>query len=119
MTAAAIDLTLFTGTVDFTDTTVTPLYGTKAEFFTGSASCLWMGDVIPDGIVKYTGTNNDRDPILTRVGVSPPTATKTGYWPEDTNLDYVVKYLGADNDRDPILSVVGGSTTATRSEQLP
>lgn len=114
MTAAAVDV--LGGVVDFT-TTSTALYGTNPTYVTGSTRCLWMGDVLPDGIVKYIGANNDRDPILTRVG-GLTTGTYTGYTKEDTNLDNVVKYIGTDNDRDPIIGVTGG-TTSTRSAQLP
>jgi hypothetical protein len=32
-------------------------------------------DVTLDGQVKYTGTGNDRDPILSNVGGTVPTAT--------------------------------------------
>ena len=70
--------------------------------------------------VKYTGTNNDRDAILTAVGGATPTATVTGYRMEDVNLDGVVRYTGVDNDRDIILQTIGGVVpTATRAEQMP
>ena len=83
-------------------------------------NCLWMGDAVRDSQVKYTGTDNDRDPILTRVGGTIPTATTSGYWIEDLTMDGVVKYTGAANDRDPILDNVGGTVpTATRNAQLP
>ncbi|MEO8068635.1 MAG: hypothetical protein ABI599_13140 [Flavobacteriales bacterium] len=83
-------------------------------------NCLWMGDAIRDSQLKYTGTSNDRDPILTRVGGSIPTATLPGYFLEDCNMDGVVKYTGTANDRDPILINIGGGVpTATRNAQLP
>ena len=34
-----------------------------------------------DGSVKYTGTNNDRDPILVNIGGAVPTNTKTEQLP--------------------------------------
>ena len=68
----------------------------------------------------YTGSNNDRDPILVVIGGSVPTAVVNGYYLEDTNLTGTVKYTGALNDRDPILVNIGGLVpTATRVEQLP
>jgi len=71
-------------------------------------------------VIKYTGGNNDRDPILQRIGGVSPTATLPGYWPEDVTLDGLVKYTGAGNDRDRLLLTIGGSVpTNTRSEQLP
>ena len=78
------------------------------------------GDVTRNGQVKYAGSGNDRDPILTRVGGTVPTATASGYLPEDLNMDGSVKYAGSSNDRDVILTVIGGTTpTATRSAQIP
>lgn len=71
--------------------------------------------------MKYTGTNNDRDAILTAIGGSVPTNTLSGqYLQEDLNLDGVVKYTGPSNDRDLILQTIGGRVpTAVRVEQVP
>ncbi|MBK9194294.1 MAG: hypothetical protein IPO17_04740 [Flavobacteriales bacterium] len=86
----------------------------------GGTNCMWMGDALRNSEVKYTGTSNDRDPILTRVGGSVPTATLPGYFTEDCNMDGLVKYTGTVNDRDPILTAVGGTVpTNTRLAQLP
>ncbi|QQR87661.1 MAG: hypothetical protein IPJ76_05395 [Flavobacteriales bacterium] len=83
-------------------------------------NCLWMGDAVRDSQLKYTGGTNDRDPILTRVGGTVPTATVNGYYTEDCTMDGQVKYTGTANDRDPILTNVGGSVpTATRNAQIP
>jgi hypothetical protein len=105
--------------VDFTlPSTLT--WGTDARKAVGGVTVLWMGDVNGDGVLKYTGTANDRDPILVSVGGSVPTATLPGYHPEDVNLDGTVKYTGTANDRDPILVNVGGTVpTNTRVEQIP
>ena len=81
---------------------------------------LWAGNSRDDGFVKYTGANNDRDPILTRIGGVVPTNTATGYFTEDVNLNGEVKYTGGSNDRDPILNNIGGNVpTGSRVEQLP
>ena len=84
---------------------------------------LWAGNCYRDGAVnqlKYTGTSNDRDPILVRIGGVVPTSVVNGYFPEDVTLDGSVKYTGSANDRDPILVNVGGVVpTNTRVEQLP
>ncbi|MBX2972643.1 MAG: delta-60 repeat domain-containing protein [Flavobacteriales bacterium] len=78
------------------------------------------GDVTFNGTVQYTGTGNDRDPILTRIGGVVPTNTVSGYWREDVNMDGVVKYTGAGNDRDLILQSVGATVpTNTRTATLP
>jgi DNA-binding beta-propeller fold protein YncE len=97
-----------------------PTYGTEARKVLGTIAALWAGDVDGNGVLRYTGQFNDRDPILVRVGGSIPTATASGYFPEDINLDGIVRYTNQNNDRDPILVNVGGSVpTATRQEQLP
>lgn len=98
----------------------TATYGTDARKAIGALRVLWAGDVSGDGVLKYTNADNDRDPILARIGGVVPTLTVAGYHPEDVNLDGVVKYTNADNDRDIILSNIGGTIpTNTREEQLP
>jgi hypothetical protein len=78
------------------------------------------GDASVDGQLRYTGANNDRDPILQRVGGTVPTGTVNGYHPEDVNLDGQVRYTGVANDRDIILQNIGGSVpTAVRPDGLP
>ena len=81
---------------------------------------LWAGNALMDGQVKYTGSANDRVPILVGVGSTVPTNTVAGYQPIDVNLDGLVKYTGTANDRDPILVNVGGTTpNNVITEQIP
>lgn len=82
---------------------------------------LWPGNTNGDGLVKYTGANNDRDPILQAIGGVVPTNTLNGVYDQhDVNMDGTVKYTGSFNDRDPILQTIGGTVpTLTRAEQLP
>ncbi|MBS1583845.1 MAG: right-handed parallel beta-helix repeat-containing protein [Bacteroidetes bacterium] len=105
-------------TVDFTSGTGT--YGQTAQQSNGTRFGLWPGNVNGDATVKYTGSVNDRDPVLSAIGGSIPTAAVTGYRNEDVNMDAWTLYTGAGNDRDFILVTVGGSLpTATRAEQVP
>ncbi|MBK7553484.1 MAG: hypothetical protein IPI55_02485 [Flavobacteriales bacterium] len=98
-------------------------WGTDGRKNVSGTMLLWMGNGLRDGEhseLKYTGLSNDRDPILTDIGGTVPTATVSGYFVTDHNLDGSVKYTGADNDRDPILLNIGGIVpTNTRTEQLP
>jgi hypothetical protein len=96
-------------------------FGTSPRTIQGSVALLWPGNTLLDNMVKYTGSGNDRDPILSAIGGSVPTNTLTGqYRIEDVNLDGVVKYTGTNNDRDLILQTVGGTVpTAVRLEQVP
>ncbi len=119
MSGSAVALSANATVVDFTVPT-TATYGTNAQRNVGGVNVLWSGDVLRDGRLSYSGTGNDRDPVLVRIGGAVPTASTTGYLQEDVNLDGVVKYSGAANDRDPILSNIGGSVpTAILLEQLP
>ena len=98
----------------------TPTYGTNAQKTIGAARASWAGDTRGNGDLKYTGSNNDRDPILVKVGSTTPNNTVAGYWREDVNMDALVKYTGSGNDRDPILVNVGSTTpNNVRPQQLP
>lgn len=96
-------------------------YGTAAsKTVLNNVQVLWSGNSVQDGAIKYTGLDNDRDPILVAIGGSVPTATIAGYWNEDVTMDGVVKYVGLNNDRDPILVNIGGLVvTNVKIEQLP
>lgn len=119
MTATPVPLSAAATTVDLR-LPGTATFGTEARKTVGSLRVLWAGNVQRDDRLKYTGSGNDRDPVLTAVGGSVPTATTTGYRREDVNMDGVVKYAGSANDRDPVLVNIGGVVpTATRIEQLP
>ena len=96
-------------------------FGTNAQQPNGPNFCLWPGDGNFDGQVKYSGSGNDRDVVLTAVGGSTPTNVAYNvYSGADVNLDGVVKYAGANNDRDIILQTIGGVVpTAVRVQQVP
>jgi hypothetical protein len=119
MTLAALTFGTSAVNVDLTSAG-TLCFGTNARKTAGTMQVLWSGDVVRDGTLKYTGTTNDRDPILVTIGGTVPTNTLVGYHSDDVNLDAVVKYTGTLNDRDPILVNIGGTVpTLTREEQLP
>jgi hypothetical protein len=96
-------------------------YGTDGRKNIGGTMVLWTGDVGFDGKLKYTGSGNDRDPILIGIGSTAPNNTIVGqYRSEDVNLDGTVKYTGTGNDRDPILTNVGSTTpNNVRQGQVP
>ncbi len=120
MTAGLVALGNAPVTIDFT-LAGTSTYGSAARKTVGSKQVLWAGDVAGNGMLMYTGTNNDRDPILAAIGGALPTNTVVGtYAQSDTNLDGVIKYVGVGNDRDIILINIGGTVpTAVRVAQLP
>lgn len=119
MTAGPLALAGTSTALDLTSAgTIT--WGNAARKVINGVQVLWTGNVRPDALLRYTGANNDRDPILVAVGGTVPTATLAGYRIEDTNLDGLVKYAGSANDRDMVLVNIGGTVpTATRAQQLP
>jgi endonuclease/exonuclease/phosphatase family metal-dependent hydrolase len=119
MTANAIALSNAPVTIDFTAPT-TSTYGTNATKALNSVQVLWCGNTVRDGVLKYTGTANDRDAILVVVGGNTPNNTTSGYAVTDVNMDGTIKYTGAGNDRDPVLVNVGSTTpNGTKTEQIP
>lgn len=116
MTSTPINIT--NGTI--LDFSTINTWGSEGMVTIGGVKALWAGDVNFDGILKYTGSGNDRDLILSRIGGITPTNVTNGYFPEDLNLSGVTKYTGQDNDRDIILLNIGGTVpTNTRSSQIP
>jgi hypothetical protein len=119
MTLTSLSVVGNTATIDLR-AAATATFGNGARRIAGASAFMWSGNVLVDDLLKYTGVDNDRDPILQTVGGTVPTATTTGYLQADVNLDGVVKYSGVNNDRDPILSNIGGSVpTSTLQEQVP
>ncbi len=123
MTLTGVPLSNSSTSVDLTLAS-TNTYGTNArKAITGTfpAQVLWAGDVNFNKQLKYAGSANDRDPILTAIGGSIPTNTLSGqYRKEDINMNGQVKYAGSANDRDILLQNIGGSVpTAVRNAQLP
>lgn len=96
-------------------------YGTDARRMLEGKALLWCGDVTTDGRIMYTGTANDRDRVLAKIGGTVPTNVVTNvYSEEDVDLDGRVLYTGSGNDRDRILQSIGGSIpTTVRTAQLP
>jgi hypothetical protein len=122
MTATPVALGAATTTIDLRllDQATFGIDARKSITGAFPVQALWAGDVTFDRSLKYTGQDNDRDPILSAIGGVVPTNTTNGYLPEDVNMDGTVKYTGLNNDRDPILQNIGGVVpTNVRMEQAP
>jgi hypothetical protein len=119
MTATAQPLAPDAVLMDLSDGSVPLLGGNAATKGINGTRCMWSGDVNMDNVVRYTGAQNDRDPILFTVGGVNATATVSGYAAEDVNLDGVVKYTGLGNDRDTMLLNVGSLPTGQRQGTIP
>jgi hypothetical protein len=78
MTAQPIALGASQTTIDLSDPIV-PLYGTEAMHTVSGVRVHWQGNTLRDGELKYTGLDNDRDPILIRIGGTVATNVVTGY----------------------------------------
>ena len=122
MTSTSLSLSTTATTVDFSSA-ATSTFGTNArKGITGTVptQALWAGDATFNGQVRYTGSGNDRDPILVKVGSTTPNNSVSGYWREDVNMNGQVRYTGSANDRDPIIVNVGSTTpNNVRIQQLP
>ncbi|MBK8338914.1 MAG: S8 family serine peptidase [Flavobacteriales bacterium] len=92
---------------DFTGT-VNNVFGTNARKDLSGKMGMWAGDVTFNNQLKYAGSANDRDPILTAIGGAVPTNTVSGYLGADINMNGQVKYAGSANDRDILLQNIGG-----------
>jgi hypothetical protein len=68
---------------------------------------MMSGDVNGDHLVKYNGSNNDKNAILEAVGIQTPNNIIPGYNRFDVNMDGVVKYNGAENDKNALLMIIG------------
>lgn len=120
MTSTARELGLAPVTIDLRSAS-TACYGLNPRAQVGGVYCLWAGDANGDSVLKYTGSGNDRDPIILAVGGSTPNNTLNNvYDRRDTNMDGSIRYTGTNNDRDNILINVGSTVpTNTRAQQLP
>ncbi|MBP6697558.1 MAG: S8 family serine peptidase, partial [Flavobacteriales bacterium] len=72
---------------DFTGA-ATNVFGTNARKDLSGKLGMWAGDVTFNNQLKYAGSANDRDPILTAIGGAVPTNTLSGqYRMEDINMN--------------------------------
>ncbi len=119
MTGTAVALGNNSTTLDLTSTG-TALYGINPTATAGATRLLWSGDVSYNKTIAYTGSGNDRDPILVTVGSTTPNSTVMAYSSSDVDLDGSVRYTGSGNDRDKILVNVGSTApNSIQNEQLP
>jgi len=110
----------YPGTLDFRDIINHPPYGgaqdALIELQTGHWGML-SGDLNQNYVLKYSGSNNDRGPVLQRIvnvtGSTSITSTTNGYYPEDLNMDGVVKYSGQGNDPSIIIQNLVTKTGST------
>jgi hypothetical protein len=119
ITATAHSLSGTATLMDLTNGSTPLLGGGPATVDVGGVRCMWSGDVNMDGMVRYTGSQNDRESILFLIGGIDPTNTATGYFQEDLNMDGSVKYTGVDNDRDALLLNVGALPTGQLDGTIP
>lgn len=85
----------------------------------GGMMGMFAGDCRADTLVKYYGTDNDCDYILTKVGPGTISTIVDGYHAEDLNMDGHVKYTGKDNDRTVIYNALDGDVGNTLHAHIP
>ncbi len=72
---------------------------------------LWAGDANGDGVVKFSGANNDKNVVLGVVGLNNVTNVVSGYNIADVNLSGTTTFSGVSNDKNLVLATVGLSNT--------
>ena len=110
MSASAINLGTFTFPYDFTD--LTNVYSNGAILIDDTPDDVYgmiAGDVTHNGMLKYSGADNDRGPIIALIvtNTGSPLLQNIiwdGYYFEDVNMNDTVRYVGAENDRDKIIA---------------
>ena len=116
--AATMALTSTTTVADFR-TSAASVYTDNTLINTAMADmgngkfAMWAGDVNGDGVVKYSGSGNDRASILTGCLSSNTGAVVNGYSACDLNFDGVAKFSGSGNDRAALLTISLNSNTGT------
>src|SRR6185436_1383500 len=95
MTASAFTLSTSTTVIDFRQSGLA-LYGTDAMNTVNGSSMLWAGNSRSDSnpqTIKYVGSTNDRDQVLSWIGGTTPNSTVSGQYGKcDVNMDGVIKY---------------------------
>ncbi|MBK7763870.1 MAG: hypothetical protein IPI46_10965 [Bacteroidetes bacterium] len=114
-----------TTSVDFTTGTVwvKPFQVYAPRRMYGAVATLWSSDANNNKATRYNGLSNDKDAVLTAVGVGTPNNVLSNvYRMEDVNLDGFIKYNNFNNDRVVIQSTVvsaGGTNNATVTQHTP
>lgn len=105
MSAAVVNIPNAGDRYDFSNMTGYPSYGgpTAQVLLEPGVNGMISGDVNKDGKLIYSGTNNDRDPILAKIVTvtSDPyiNGVIQGYYQEDLTMNSWVKYSGSANDQ--------------------
>ena len=97
---STVDCTSGIGTIDFT----TQSTGQK---LVDGIYVMYKGDVNQDNRVSYNGAGNDKNAILSVVGILTPNNNVNIYSPADVNMNGKVSYNGANNDKNGVLDAVG------------
>ena len=99
--------------VNFTTGTVytNPTIATAPRKQIGSVYALWSADANKSKSVKYNGLSNDKDAVLSSVGLNTPNNTLSHvYRMEDLNMDGKIRYNNTDMDRGVIIDNIGPTT---------
>ena len=120
MTSESMNLSSGDVLIDFTGTPQS-VYGTNArKQLAINIYGLWPGDANRDGLIRYNGAANDKNSILSQVGLSSANTVIQSYDSNDVNMDGSIKYNGANNDKNMILSQTGLTTpNEIITEQIP
>jgi hypothetical protein len=80
---------------------------------------LWPGNAMPDNVVRYYSTNNDREAVLGLVGPGAPSQVINGYHAEDLDMNGSARYMGENNDKIRIYLILGNNSLDSLKSHVP
>jgi hypothetical protein len=81
----------------------------------GSVFGLWGGDANSDNVIKFKGTDNDSDALLTALNSNQAAILRNVYSKADLNLDGTVRYTGLNNDAGILVKALNADQEAVRT----
>ncbi len=104
---------------NFGNATDATLYGTAEAYAVMNGKvCLIAGNANSNGNVRFNGSGNDRDAMLSYLGFNEIGFITGVYTPTDVNLDGNVRYNGSANDRDFLLEMLNFDEIGFIQEQI-
>ncbi len=119
----ALTLSAFTPVLDFTTIAAASVLGAAGTNYlnAGGYNMMYAGNANFNANVRYSGSANDKDYILsTPLGTNPALVLTGVYNQGDVNMNKVVRYSGSANDKDYLLSApLGGNPALVKSQIIP
>jgi hypothetical protein len=117
-----LNMKLPIGITDFTTFTDAQLFG-KADSnykLQGTKNLLYAGNANSNTKVSFSGLNNDKDRIFSKLSNQPNNLTVSNvYDASDINMNRFVRFVNLNNDKDFLFGILGSSATNSKNQALP